>query len=82
VGFTSQAPQKHRQLLKIQTLYLFRHLWQRGIKILSLNQKNILACSSPEGDRTHYVIIDPIPDYSLPVSPSYNLISSLFICPK
>lgn len=32
---------KQRQLLKIQTAYLFHRLWLKGIRIFSLNQKNI-----------------------------------------
>lgn len=69
--------QKQRQLLKIQTAYLFRYLWSRNIKILSLNQKNILAVTSSESTRVRYVIIDPVADYFAPISPLYNLITAL-----
>ena len=63
---------KQRQLLKIQTVYLFQRLWQKGIRIFSLNQKNILVCQDFNTGQTRYLIIDPIPDYLLPISPLYN----------
>ena len=63
---------KQRQLLKIQTVYLFQRLWLKGIKIFSLNQKNILVESDPSSGQTQYLIIDPIADYLLPISPAYN----------
>jgi hypothetical protein len=66
---------QHRQLLKIQTAYLFRRLWSKGIKILSLNQKNIMLFNS-QGDR--YTIIDPTTDYLLPRSPLYNALTAQF----
>ncbi|NJL19820.1 MAG: hypothetical protein HC895_01760 [Leptolyngbyaceae cyanobacterium SM1_3_5] len=66
---------QRRQLVKIQTAYLFRFLWQRGIRILSLNQRNIIV--SGEGESVRYTIIDPIPDYLKPASPLYNLLTSL-----
>ena len=62
---------KQRQLFKIQTAYLFQRLWRKGIKILSLNQKNILV-ERVNSDRTRYLIIEPIPYYLLPISPAYN----------
>lgn len=66
---------RRRQLVKIQTAYLFRHLWKRGIRILSLNQRNVIV--SGEGESVRYTIIDPIPDYLKPASPLYNLLTSL-----
>lgn len=66
---------RRRQLVKIQTAYLFRFLWQRGIRILSLNQRNIIVSS--EDNSVRYTIIDPIPDYLKPASPLYNLLTSL-----
>ncbi|MBD2090172.1 hypothetical protein H6F67_09930 [Microcoleus sp. FACHB-1515] len=66
---------RRRQLVKIQTAYLFRYLWKRGIRILSLNQRNIIV--SGEDDNSRYTIIDPIPDYLKPASPLYNLLTSL-----
>lgn len=66
---------RQRQLVKIQTAYLFRYLWKRGIRILSLNQRNVIVSS--EGDSVRYTIIDPIPDYLKPLSPLYNLLTSL-----
>lgn len=67
---------RRRQLFKIQVAYLFQRLSQKGIKIFSLNQKNILVLHS--GSKTRYVIIDPIADYYLPVSPLYNLLTAPF----
>lgn len=67
---------KRRQLIKIQTAYLFQRLWQRGIRILSLNQKNILASTIDR--QLQYTIIDPVPDYARPISPAYNLLTSKF----
>ena len=66
---------KQRQLLKIQTAYLFQRLWRKGIKILSLNQKNILIDEDFNSGETRYLIIDPIPYYLLPISPVYNSLS-------
>ena len=63
---------KQRQLLKIQTVYLFQRLWRKGMKILSLNQKNILVDQEFDKVQTRYLIIDPIADYFLPISPLYN----------
>lgn len=63
---------QQRQLLKIQTVYLFQRLWLKGIRILSLNQKNILVSQDLNSDQTRYLIIDPIADYFLPISPLYN----------
>ncbi|MDX2097104.1 MAG: hypothetical protein SFW36_04955 [Leptolyngbyaceae cyanobacterium bins.59] len=69
-------PDQKRQLLKIQSAYLFQRLSQKGIRIFSLNQKNILATSKPNKTHTQYVIIDPIADYYLPISPIYNLLTA------
>ncbi|MFN6562405.1 MAG: hypothetical protein RMY28_021795 [Nostoc sp. ChiSLP01] len=69
-------PEQKRQLLKIQTAYLFQRLFQRGIKIFSLNQKNILATFNISGNSVRYIIIDPIADYYLPISPVYNVLTS------
>ncbi len=63
---------KQRQLLKIQTAYLFQRLWRKGIKIFSLNQKNILVDQDLNSGESRYLIIDPIPYYLLPISPAYN----------
>ncbi|VEP11413.1 conserved hypothetical protein [Hyella patelloides LEGE 07179] len=63
---------KQRQLFKIQTAYLFQRLWLKGMKIFSLNQKNILVSQDPNNGQTRYLIIDPIADYLLPISPAYN----------
>ena len=63
---------KQRQLLKIQTVYLFQRLWLKGIRIFSLNQKNILVAQDLNKSQTRYLIIDPIADYFLPISPIYN----------
>lgn len=71
-------PDQTRQLLKIQSAVLFHRLSQKGIKIFSLNQKNILARSIGSNRQTQYVIIDPIADYYLPISPIYNLVTSQF----
>lgn len=65
---------RQRQLLKIQTVYLFRRLWFKGIRILSLNQRNILVSQDNRVDR--YTIIDPIMDLS--ISPIYNLLTYPF----
>ena len=48
---------KKRQLLKIQTAYLFKRLWHKGIRILSLNQKNIIISKNPETAQNQYTII-------------------------
>lgn len=63
---------KHRQLLKIQTVYLFKSLLRKGIKICSLNQKNVLVSQVPETGQTKYIIIDPTEDLFPPLSPLYN----------
>ena len=68
--------EQKRQLLKIQSAYLFQRLSERGIKIFSLNQKNILATLNTNSKQAQYVIIDPIADYYLPISPIYNLLTS------
>lgn len=68
---------KQRQLLKIQTAYLFQRLWFKGIKILSLNQNNVLVSHDRNTDQTKYIIIDPTADYSLPISPIYNSLNLL-----
>ncbi len=70
---------KQRQLLKIQTVYLFQRLWLKGIKIFSLNQKNILVSPDLNRGQTRYLIIDPIADYLLPISPLYNSLTLPFI---
>lgn len=71
-------PNPHRQLLKIQTVYLYRRLLERGIQILSLNQKNILIeTETPE--KSQYFLIDPIEDWLPPITPLYNLVTHL-IC--
>jgi len=41
-----------------------------------LNQKNILATLNISGNQAQYVIIDPIADYFLPISPTYNLLTA------
>lgn len=69
---------KHRQLLKIQTVYLFKRLLRKGIKILSLNQKNILIQKVPETGQVKYIIIDPTEDFFPPISPLYNIVTSKF----
>jgi hypothetical protein len=63
---------KHRQLLKIQTVYLFKRLLRKGIKICSLNQKNVMVNHVIETGQTKYIIIDPIEDLFPPLSPLYN----------
>ena len=72
-------PNQKRQLFKIQSAYLFQRLSERGIKILSLNQKNILATLNRNNKQVQYVIIDPIADYCLPISPAYNLLTG-YLC--
>lgn len=72
-------PNQKRQLLKIQSAYLFQRLSERGITILSLNQKNILATFNRNNQQVQYVIIDPITDYYLPISPIYNLLTG-YLC--
>ena len=72
-------PDKKRQLLKIQSAYLFQRLSERGIIIPSLNQKNILATLNTNNTQVQYVIIDPIADYYLPLSPAYNLLTG-YLC--
>ncbi len=66
---------KHRQLLKIQTVYLFHRLVSKGIKIWSLNQKNVLLDSVVETGQTKYIIIDPTEDFFPPLSPLYNALT-------
>jgi hypothetical protein len=70
---------KQRQLLKIQTVYLFQRLWLKGIRIFSLNQKNILVSQDLNTGQTRYLIIDPIADYLLPISPLYNSLTLLLM---
>lgn len=65
-----------RQLIKIQTACLFKKLWHKGIKILSLNQKNILISQVRETGQIRYIIIDPVPNFFLPLSPLYNTFTS------
>jgi hypothetical protein len=72
-------PNQKRQLLKIQSAYLFQRLSERGITIFSLNQKNILATLNTNNKQVQYVIIDPIADYYLPISPVYNLLTG-YLC--
>lgn len=72
-------PDQKRQLLKIQSTYLFQRLSERGIIIPSLNQKNILATLKTDSKQAQYVIIDPIADYCLPISPIYNLLTG-YLC--
>jgi hypothetical protein len=67
-----------RQLLKIQTAYLFRRLAARGIRLYSLNQKNILATTQSETGQVQYLLIDTTADWSAPVSPLYNLVTYPF----
>jgi hypothetical protein len=69
---------KQRQLLKIQTAYLFRRLLTKGISILSLNQKNILISKTCNSQPIEYTIIDPTVDWFAPLSPIYNLGTYLF----
>jgi hypothetical protein len=66
---------KRRQLLKIQTVYLFKRLLSKGIKICSLNQKNVLVDRAIETGQTTYTIIDPIEDLFPPLSPLYNTVT-------
>jgi hypothetical protein len=66
---------KRRQLLKIQTVYLFKRLLSKGIKICSLNQKNVLVDRALETGHTTYTIIDPIEDLFPPLSPLYNTVT-------
>jgi hypothetical protein len=54
-------------------------LSERGIIIPSLNQKNILATLNTDNNQVQYVIIDPIADYYLPLSPAYNLLTG-YLC--
>jgi len=63
---------KRRQLLKIQTVYLFKRLLHKGIKICSLNQKNVMVEHVLETGQTKYIIIDPTEDLFPPLSPLYN----------
>ncbi len=66
---------KKRQLLKIQTTYLFRRLLDKDIKICSLNQKNVLVDKIPETGQTRYIIIDSTEDLFPPLSPMYNILT-------
>jgi hypothetical protein len=66
---------RQRQLLKIQTVYLFKRLQQKGLTIWSLNQKNILVNLDLQSDLSKYVSIDPTADWSLPITPVYNAIN-------
>jgi len=66
---------KRRQLLKIQTVYLFKRLLRKGIKICSLNQKNVLVYHVLETGKAKYIIIDPTEDFFPPISPLYNALT-------
>jgi hypothetical protein len=70
---------KPRQILKIQTAYLFRRLLDKGISILSLNQKNILISQIRNSEPIEYTVIDPTVDWFAPLSPIYNL-GTYFFC--
>lgn len=70
---------QQRQLLKIQTTYLFRRLVAKGILILSLNQKNLLLAQASNTEPIQYTIIDPTVDWVAPLSPMYNLVT-FFLC--
>lgn len=67
---------KHRQVIKIQTVYLFKRLVQKGIRILSLNQKNILVDKDGDTGKTKYIIIDASEDFFPPITPAYNILTS------
>ena len=67
---------KHRQLLKIQAVYLFKRLLKKDIKIWSLNQKNIMVDQNEETGQTKYIIIDPSEDFFPPITPVYNAFTS------
>lgn len=69
---------KHRQLLKIQAVYLFKRLLKKGIKIWSLNQKNIMVERNEETGQNKYIIIDPSADFFPPITPVYNAFTSQF----
>jgi hypothetical protein len=47
----------------------------KGIKIWSLNQKNVLLDSVVETGQTKYIIIDPTEDFFPPLSPLYNALT-------
>lgn len=66
---------RQRQLLKIQTVYLFKRLQQKGINICSLNQKNILVKPSLEPGYPKYILIDLTTDWFPPISPLYNALN-------
>lgn len=72
-------PNQKRQILKIQSAYLFQRLSERGITIFSLNQKNIMATLNRNDKQFKYIIIDPIADFYLPISPIYNLLTG-YLC--
>lgn len=67
---------KHRQLLKIQAVYLFKKLLKKGIKIWSLNQKNIMIEHHRESGKYKYIIIDPSANFFPPITPVYNAFTS------
>jgi hypothetical protein len=67
---------KHRQLLKIQAVYLFKRLLKKGIKIWSLNQKNIMVERQEETGNNKYIIIDPSANFFPPITPVYNAFTS------
>lgn len=67
---------KHRQLLKIQAAYLFKKLLDKGIKICSLNQKNIMLDRNQKTGEHKYIIIDPCEDFFPPITPVYNAFTS------
>jgi hypothetical protein len=66
---------RQRQLLKIQTVYLFKRLQQKGINICGLNQKNILVRPSLEHSYAKYILIDLTTDWFPPISPLYNAVN-------
>jgi hypothetical protein len=66
---------RKRQLLKIQTVYLFKRLQQRGINICSLNQKNILVSPISTNSHAKYILIDLTTDWFPPISPLYNALN-------
>ncbi|MBW4621755.1 MAG: hypothetical protein KME17_20620 [Cyanosarcina radialis HA8281-LM2] len=68
---------RQRQLLKIQTVYLFKRLHQKGINICSLNQKNILVSRISNNSYAKYILIDLTTDWFPPISPLYNALNYL-----
>ncbi|HAX75686.1 MAG TPA: hypothetical protein DCY88_07605 [Cyanobacteria bacterium UBA11372] len=67
---------KHRQILKIQAVYLFKKLQKTGINIWSLNQKNIMIDRDQKTGENKYIIIDPSADFFPPITPVYNAFTS------